>query len=64
MLLSTKQKHNSFKSLNDTLGVKIRNNELEVVQKTKDLGVQIDRSLDWKDEIKSVSTKVSRVFSF
>ena len=44
--------------------LKIRDNELDVVQKTKYLGVQIDCSLDWKEQIKAVSTKVSRVIGF
>ena len=44
--------------------MKIRDNELEVVQKIKYLGVQIDCSLDWKEQIKAVSTKVSRVIGF
>ena len=64
MLISTKQKHNSLKSRNEALALKIRDNELEVVQKTKYLGVQIDCSLDWKEQIKAVSTKVSRVIGF
>ena len=64
MLISTKQKHNSLKSRNEVLDLKIRGNELEVVQKTKYLGVQIDCSLDWKEQIKAVSTKVSRAIGF
>ena len=60
MLISTKQKHNSLKGRSETLELTIRDNELEVVQKTKYLGVQIDCSLDWKEQIKAVSTKVSR----
>ena len=59
MLISTKQKHNSLKSRNKALALKIRDNELEVVQKIKHLGVQIDCSLDWKEQIEAVSTKVS-----
>ena len=58
MLISTKQKHNSLKSQSEALELKIRDNELEVAQKTKYLGVQIDCSLDWKDQIKAVSSKV------
>ena len=58
MLLSTKQKHNSLKSRSEALEVKLRDNELEVVQKTKYLGMQIDCSLDWKEQIKAVSTKI------
>ena len=42
----------------------MRNNELEVVKTTKHLGLQIDQSLDWKEQIKAVSTKVSRAVGF
>ena len=64
MLISTKQKGSSLKSRNEALELKIRNNELDVVQKTKYLGVEIDCSLDWKEQIKTVSTKASRVIGF
>ena len=64
ILISTKQKHKSLKSRNEALDLKIRDNELEVVQKTKYLGVQIDCCLDWKEQIKAVSTKVSRAIGF
>ena len=64
MLVSTKQKHNILKSQNEVLELNIRNNKLDVVQKTKYLGVQIDSSLDWKEQIKVVSTKVSRAVGF
>ena len=37
--------------------VKIRETELEVVNKSKYLGVQIDKNLDWKDPLKAVSPK-------
>ena len=60
MQISTKQKHNSIKSQSEALELKIRDNELEVAQKTKYLGVQIDCSLDLKEQVKAVSTKVSR----
>ena len=42
----------------------IRESELEVVQRTKYLGVQIDCSLDWNEHIKTVSAKVSRAVGF
>ena len=64
MLISTKQKHNILNSQNEVLELNIRNNKLDVVQKTKYLGVQIDSSLDWKEQIKVVSTKVSRAVGF
>ena len=64
MLISTKQKQNSLKSQNKDLDLKIRDNDLEVVKKTKYLGVQIDCSLNWKEQIKAVSSKVSRAVGF
>ena len=64
MLVSTKQKHNILKSRNEGLDFKIRDNELEKIKKTKYLGVQIDNSLNWKEHIKTVSTKVSRAIGF
>ena len=60
MLITTKQKRNVLKSTNQNLELNIHGNELDIVQKTKYLGVQIDSSLDWKEQIKAVSAKVSR----
>ena len=62
MLVTTKRKHSTLKSRNEDLELKIRENDLQVVQETKYLGVQIDCSLDWKQQIKAVSTKGSRLF--
>ena len=64
MLVATKQKHNILNSRNDDLDLKIRDNDIEIIQKTKYLGVQIDNSLNWKEHIKTVSTKVSRAIGF
>ena len=64
MLISTKQKQNILKCQNKKLDLKIRENEVEVVKKTKYLGVQIDSSLDWKEQIKAVSNTVSRAVGF
>ena len=46
------------------MNLKIRHDELEVVKKTKYLGLQIDCSLDWKEQIKTVSAKFSRAAEF
>ena len=62
MLVSTKQRHNILQSQNKELDLKIRENRLEVVQKY--LGVEIDSSLDWKEQIKAIYTKVSRAVGF
>ena len=64
MLVSTKPRHNILKSQNKELELKIRENRLEVFQKTEYLGVEIDSSLDWKEQIKAISTKVSRAVGF
>ena len=64
MLVATKQKHHILKSRTEDLDLKIRDNDLKIIRKTKYLGVQIDNSLNWKEHIKIVSTKVSRAISF
>ena len=42
MLLATKQKHRALGNQHEILGLKFRENELQVVQNTKCLGIQID----------------------
>ena len=63
-LISSKQKHSSLKGQGMHLKLKIRDNELDVVKKIKYLGLQIDCSLDWNEQIKTVSAKVSRAVGF
>ena len=64
MLISTKPKHETLANEGESLKLRIRDNELEVVQKSKYLGVQIDNNLDWKEHIQTVSSKVSRGVGF
>ena len=64
MLLSTKQRKNTLKSRNETFHLKIRGNELQDATKAKYLGVVIDCSLDWREQIQSISSKVSRAIGF
>ena len=52
------------KSRSEALELKIRDNELEMVQRKKYIGLQIYCSLDWKEQIKAVATKVSRATCF
>ena len=59
-LICTRNKHTSLESTGDGLCLKIRDNDLTLVEKTKYLGVQVDNSLDLKEDIKSVSAKVPR----
>ena len=64
MLISTKPKHRTLLNQGESLKLKIQDKELEVVQKSKYLGVQIDNTLDWKGHITTVSSKVSRGIGF
>ena len=48
---------NELEGIGEGLCLKIRDNDLTQVEKTKYLGVQVDNSLDWKEHIKSVFTR-------
>ena len=60
MLVCTKPKHQKLRTAGDNLCLNIRGKDLDVVQKVKYLGVQVDKSLDWKEQIKVISSKVSK----
>ena len=64
MLVSIKSKHNILKYQTEHLELKIREQELQCVQKTEYLEVEIDCFLDWKKQIKAITTKVSRALGF
>ena len=57
MLLSAKHKRNSLQSQNETLELTMCDNELEVVHKTKCLGVQIICLLYWKGKLRQFLLK-------
>ena len=60
MLASTKAKRKDLDTSNQNLQVKSNGTEPEVVSKVKYLGGLLDNSLDWKDQVRAVSLKVSR----
>ena len=64
MLITTKQKKKYLTAANQALQPSIREEHIEVVCNTKYLGVQIDENLTWKNQIKSVTEKVSRAIGF
>ena len=64
ILISTKQKYKALQDHNQDLRVKIEGKELDIALNTKYLGVNIDSSLDWKDHIEVMSSKVSRAIGF
>ena len=63
MLISTKQKHSIEEPKTKTFS-KIKDHELEVVDTTKYLGLQIDNSLDWNNHISFLSSKISKAIGF
>ena len=60
MRICTKPKHQKFRTTGDNLCLNIRGKDLDVEQKMNYLGVQVDNSLGWKENIKLLSTKVSK----
>ena len=60
MLVCTKSRHQKLKTAGDNLCLNIRGKDLDVVQKVKYLRVQVDNSLGWKEQIKVISSKVSK----
>ena len=64
MLISTKQKCKALQNQSHDLRVKIKGTGLDTVTNTRYLGVNIDSSLDWKEHIKAISSKVARAIGF
>jgi len=56
--------YKALKGKDESLRLKIQVDELEVIQKTKYLGVQIDNSLDSKEHVKVTTSKASKVVGF
>ncbi len=54
----------SHQTQGESLKLNIQDNELDVVQKTKRLGVQIDNTLDLMEHVKTISSIVSRGIGF
>ena len=46
------------------LEIGIQGTELEVVQNINYFGVQVDKTLSWREHIKTISSKVSRAIGF
>ena len=60
MLNFSQQKHKSLTHSGIRFDPKIRKKEIEIRNKAKYLGVQIDDNLNWKEHISAVSAEVSR----
>ena len=64
MLISTKLKYKALQIQNHAFHMNVKCKELDTVVNTRYLGVNIDSSLDWKEHIKVLSSKVSRAIGF
>ena len=64
MLISTKQKHTILRNQDPKLSLKIKAHELEVVDTTKYIGLQIDNSLYLQYHASVLSSKVSKAVGF
>ena len=52
MLMCSKSKQRALIDSNEKLDIKVKDENLEIVEKIKYLGVQIDQNLEWKEYIK------------
>ena len=64
MLISTKQNYKALQNQNHDLRLKIKSMELDTVIFTRYLGVNIDSSLNWKENTEAIPSKVSRANGF
>ena len=64
LLISTKQKHTILSNEDLELSLKVKDHELEVVDTTMYLALQIDNSSDWKYHVSVISSKVSKAVGF
>ena len=64
MLICSKSKQRALINSNEKPDIKVKDENLKIVEKIKYLGVQIDQNLEWKEHIKYVSSKVSRAIGF
>ena len=64
MLISTKQKLTTLINQDLKFSLTIRDQEIEIVDTTKFLGLQMDNSLDWKYHVSGLSSKVFKAVGF
>ena len=62
MLIASYNRHNSFMGSRIRYNPRIGSNEVEIRNKTKYLGVQIDEKLNSKEHINEILAKISRGF--
>ena len=64
MVISTKQKERCLAKNNEELSLNIREERIDNVLIAKYLGIQVDRNLNWKDHIKTLSSKLVEQLAF
>ena len=60
MLICKKLKHQKLRTAGGNIYLNARGKDLDVVQKVKYLRAKVDNSLEWKEQIKAISSKVSK----
>ena len=55
LLMCSRSKLRALINSNEKLGIKVKDENLKIVEKIKYLGAQIDQNLEWKEHIKYVS---------
>ena len=64
MLICSKSKQRALIDCNEKLVIKVKGENLMIVEKIKYLGVKIDQNLELKEHFKYVSSKVARAIGF
>ena len=64
MLIITRKNNRHLTASNQALQPSIHEEHVEVICNSKYLGVQIDKNLTWKNQVKSVTEKASRRIGF
>ena len=64
MLITTKQRKKYLETSDQNFKPSIREENFQVISSTKYLGIQIDKNLTWKNQIKSVTEIASRAIRF
>ena len=64
ILTATKPRHKALSDSAENLKLEILGSGLYFDTKIRHLGVQIGSSLDWKEHVKKISSKVSRSIGF
>ena len=64
MFIATKLQHQARNNAAENLKLGVLGNELDFVTQARYLSVQVDNGIDWREQIKTLSSKVSKAIAF